>query len=45
VLYQGEDVRVAAKELMVATAAHELAGRKWGLFSLFRRNKKPEIAR
>ncbi len=43
VLYQGEDVRVAVKELMVTTAAHELAGRKWGLFSLFRRRKKPEI--
>ncbi len=43
VLYQGEDVRVAVKELMVVTASHELAGRKWGLFSLFRRGKKPEI--
>jgi len=42
VLYQGEDVRVAVKELMVVTAAHELAGRKWGLFSLFRRRKTPE---
>lgn len=41
VLYQGEDVRVAVKELMVVTASHELAGRKWGLFSLFRRRKAP----
>ncbi len=43
VLYLGEDVRVAARELMVATAAHELTGRKWGLFNLFRRRKQPQI--
>ena len=43
VLYLGEDVRVAARELMVATAAHELTGRKWGLFNLFRRRKQPMI--
>ncbi len=40
VLYQGEDVRVAVKDLMAAVAGHELAGRKWGLFTLFRRRKK-----
>ncbi len=43
VLYHGDDVRTAVKELMAITAGHELAGRKWGLFSLFRRRKKPEI--
>lgn len=44
VLYHGDDVRATAKELMAAAATHELAGRKWGLFSLFHRRKKPEIA-
>lgn len=43
VLYHGDDVRVAVKELMAIAAGHELAGRKWGLFSLFRRRNKPEI--
>ncbi|MDV2988635.1 MAG: NAD(P)H-dependent glycerol-3-phosphate dehydrogenase [Dehalogenimonas sp.] len=43
VLYQGEDVRAAVKDLMAAVAGHELAGRKWNLFNLFRRRKKPEI--
>lgn len=43
VLYQGEDVRAAVKDLMAAVAGHELAGRKWNLFNLFRRHKKPEI--
>ena len=43
VLYHGDDVRAAVKDLMAAVAGHELAGRKWGLFNLFRRRKKPEI--
>jgi glycerol-3-phosphate dehydrogenase (NAD(P)+) len=37
VLYQGLDPGRAALELMEATARHELAGRKWKLFSLFKR--------
>jgi glycerol-3-phosphate dehydrogenase (NAD(P)+) len=36
VLYQGIDVRQAATELMAVEAAHELAGRKWRLFSFLR---------
>ncbi len=37
VLYAGVDPRQAAAELMAAEAKHELAGRKWKLFSFFRR--------
>ena len=37
VLYQGADPRHAASELMSAEARHELSGRKWKLFSFFRR--------
>jgi len=37
VLYQGADPGEAAIELMGAQAKHELAGRKWKLFSSFRR--------
>jgi len=37
VLYEGVDPRQAAAELMVAEARHELSGRKWKLFSFFRR--------
>ncbi len=36
VLYEGADVRQAAVELMSAGASHELAGRKWRLFSSIR---------
>lgn len=36
VLYTGLDPRQAAAELMGAEAGHELAGRKWKLFSFFR---------
>jgi glycerol-3-phosphate dehydrogenase (NAD(P)+) len=39
VLYRGLDPEQAARELMEAEATHELAGRKWTLFSLFRRRK------
>ncbi|MFH0914684.1 MAG: NAD(P)H-dependent glycerol-3-phosphate dehydrogenase [Chloroflexota bacterium] len=44
VLYAGMDVRQAAEELMGAKTKHELAGRKWRLFSLFRRkhSEQPE---
>jgi glycerol-3-phosphate dehydrogenase (NAD(P)+) len=37
VLYEGFDPRQAALELMEAEARHELVGRRWQLFSLFRR--------
>jgi glycerol-3-phosphate dehydrogenase (NAD(P)+) len=37
VLYEGRNPRRAAAELMEATARHELVGRKWKLFSLFKR--------
>ncbi len=36
VLYEGADLRQAAVKLMRAGAAHELAGRKWKLFSTLR---------
>ncbi|MFC2011229.1 NAD(P)H-dependent glycerol-3-phosphate dehydrogenase [Chloroflexota bacterium] len=37
VLYEGADIRQTAVELMTAGATHELAGRKWRLFSFLRR--------
>ncbi len=37
VLYQGVDPRQAVSELMAAEVKHELDGRKWRLFSVFRR--------
>jgi len=40
VLYKDADPRQAAVELMGGNAKHELAGRRWRLFSLFRRSKK-----
>ncbi|MDD5038021.1 MAG: NAD(P)-dependent glycerol-3-phosphate dehydrogenase [Dehalococcoidales bacterium] len=36
VLYEGADLHQAADELMAAGAAHELAGRKWRLFSFLK---------
>lgn len=36
VLYEGADLRQAAADLMTAGAAHELAGKKWRLFSNLR---------
>lgn len=44
VLYQGLDPQEAAVELMGAQAKHELAGRKWKLFSLFKRKKRVKSA-
>ena len=44
VLYRGEDLRSAALGLMAASAAHELAGKRWNLFSFFRRKKKQPTA-
>jgi glycerol-3-phosphate dehydrogenase (NAD(P)+) len=40
VLYENADPRKATTGLMSAAASHELAGRKWKLFSLFRRRRK-----
>ncbi len=39
VLYGGADPRLAAAELMGIQAKHELAGRRWKLFSFLRRHK------
>jgi glycerol-3-phosphate dehydrogenase (NAD(P)+) len=39
VLYEGADIRRMAVGLMSAGAAHELAGRKWRLFSFLRHPK------
>lgn len=40
VLYEGADLRQAAVDLMGVEAAHELAGRKWKLFSFIRSRKQ-----
>ncbi|MBI2851240.1 MAG: NAD(P)-dependent glycerol-3-phosphate dehydrogenase [Chloroflexi bacterium] len=40
VLYEGADIRKAAADLMGAEAAHELAGRKWRLFSALRKVRR-----
>jgi glycerol-3-phosphate dehydrogenase (NAD(P)+) len=40
VLYEDNDPRQAAAELMGGNTKHELAGRRWRLFSLFKRTRK-----
>ena len=40
VLYEGADIRQSATELMNAEAAHELAGKKWKLFSALKSHRK-----
>ncbi len=40
VLYENADPKLAAVELMGGNAKHELAGRRWRLFSLFRHQKR-----
>ena len=45
VLYDGADIRQAAAELMNVGAAHELAGRKWRLFSAIRTGQRRNGAR
>ncbi|MCJ7605486.1 MAG: hypothetical protein MUO19_05565 [Dehalococcoidales bacterium] len=40
VLYEDMSPRAAAEDLMGGNAKHELAGRRWRLFSLFRRQKR-----
>lgn len=44
VLYEGADLRQAADELMLAGAAHELAGRKWRLFSFIRQRGRSSVS-
>ena len=39
VLYEGADIRKSADELMAIEAAHELAGKKWKLFSSLKSKK------
>lgn len=39
VLYENADPRQAATELMGGNVRHELSGRRWRLFSLFRRSR------
>jgi len=43
VLYEGADPRQASEELMCAQAGHELKGRKWQLFSFFRRRRRAQV--
>lgn len=43
VLYENADPKVAAVELMGGNARHELAGRRWRLFSLFRHRKVTRV--
>ncbi len=45
VLYEDADPRQAAVDLMGGNAKHELAGRRWRLFSLFRRNRSSSATR
>jgi len=42
VLYENADPREAAAEMMGGNVRHELSGRRWRLFSLFRRRKIPQ---
>jgi len=41
VLYEGFDPRQVAVELMQAEVSHELAGRKWKLFSFLKHRRRP----
>jgi glycerol-3-phosphate dehydrogenase (NAD(P)+) len=45
VLYEDVDPRQAAVDLMGGNAKHELAGRRWRLFSLFRRDRSSSATR
>ena len=40
VLYENADPREVAAEMMGGNARHELAGRKWKLFSFFSRQRR-----
>jgi len=43
VLYEDADPRQVAAEMMGGNARHELSGRKWRLFSFFRRGKRSSV--
>ncbi|MFQ5997062.1 MAG: NAD(P)H-dependent glycerol-3-phosphate dehydrogenase [Dehalococcoidales bacterium] len=43
VLYENADPRQVAVEMMGGNVRHELAGRKWRLFSFFRRRKRSSV--
>ena len=43
VLYEGASPRQVAAEMMGGNARHELTGRKWKLFSFFRRRKNSSV--
>ncbi|HUU65138.1 MAG TPA: NAD(P)H-dependent glycerol-3-phosphate dehydrogenase [Dehalococcoidales bacterium] len=43
VLYEDADPRQVAVEMMGGNARHELSGRKWRLFSFFRRGKRSSV--
>jgi len=40
ILYENADPHQVAVEMMGANARHELVGRRWKLFSFFRRKKR-----
>ncbi|MBI2859981.1 MAG: NAD(P)-dependent glycerol-3-phosphate dehydrogenase [Chloroflexi bacterium] len=42
VLYEGRDPREVARDLMGGSIRHELVGRRWRLFSFFRRRRRPK---
>ena len=44
VLYENADPRQVAAEMMGGNARHELAGRKWRLFSFFKRRRRSSAA-
>jgi glycerol-3-phosphate dehydrogenase (NAD(P)+) len=44
ILYENDDPKQAAVELMGGNVKHELAGRRWRLFSLFRHQKRTPSA-
>ncbi len=43
VLYENGDPREVAAEMMGGNVRHELSGRRWRLFSLFKRRKIPQV--
>jgi len=45
VLYENADTRDVAAEMMGGNVHHELSGRRWRLFSLFKRSKQPQKSR
>ncbi len=42
VLYEDADTHAVAAEMMGGNVRHELSGRRWRLFSLFKRQKQPQ---